>query len=98
MPEIEPYADAERFEIEGDDGSPETWVALAVAEVGGTEYALLAAEKSLEDDNADDMDVMIVEYRRGEDPRLGDVPDDATYERAWQHFSEIMGLESSGES
>jgi uncharacterized protein YrzB (UPF0473 family) len=98
MPErIEPYEHAERFTIDGEDGA-ETWVVLATDTVGGKEYALLASESSLTDDAQDDMDVMILEYRRGEEQKLADVENEATYEKVWQHFQEIMSFEPSDDA
>jgi hypothetical protein len=90
-----PFADAERFSIDGEAGS-ETWVMLAMAEVEGVDYALLAKESDLAASSTD-MDVAVFRYLRDDDGErsLGDVGDEVTYERVYAHFAELMGLEDS---
>lgn len=94
----QPFADNERFQID-EDGATQTWVVLATTERGGKEYALLANDAQLADDN-DDMDVMIFALGRDEDgdKELLPVEDEKLYEALFAEFSETMGLEDSDEA
>ncbi len=93
---IKPFADAERFVLEGEAGEQQTWVVLAISEVGAKEYALLAPEQDLGGGEGD-MEVCVFEYRRGgeEGTELGDIADEAQYERVYRHLADLMGLEDA---
>ena len=90
--------DAERFVLEGEEGGEQTWVVLAVTELAGKDYALLAAEADLESDEAD-MDVVVFEYHRDDDgTRLGEISDEARYEQAYRELATLMGIEDAVEN
>jgi len=93
---IKPFADAERFVLEGDEGQEQTWVVLAISEVGSKEYALLAPEQDLVGGDGD-MEVCVFEYRRGGEhgTELGDIEDETQYERVYRHLADLMGLEDA---
>ena len=95
MADRAPFADAERFELT-EDGVKQTWVVLAIAEHGGSDYALLAPEADLLND-AEDMEVSVFRYLRDDDGNksLEDVSDERLYEQVYAQFAELMGLEGS---
>lgn len=92
------FEHAERFVLEGEDGVEETWVLLAIHEIEGHEYALLASEKGL-NGPGDDMDVVVFRYDREPDGQteLVDIEDEGLYERVYAEFAELMGLEDAEE-
>lgn len=92
------FEHAERFVLEGEDGVEETWVMLAIHEIDGQEYALLASEAGLNGPE-DDMDVVVFRYDRAGDGQteLVEIEDEALYERVYEQFAELMGLEEADE-
>lgn len=89
-----PLPDAERFVLDGEEGE-QTWVVLAVTELSGTDYALLAAENDLASSEGD-MDVVVFEYHRDDEgSRLGEISDEVRYEEAYRELATLMGIEDA---
>jgi uncharacterized protein YrzB (UPF0473 family) len=97
--EVESFEDAERFVLTDDEGNEETYVVMAIAEIDGKDYALLAAEDDLESPS-EEMAVFVFEYRRDDDGvvDLVDIEDEAKQEEVYNHFAELMDLEESEDS
>ena len=89
-PERVPFADAERFELQGEDGGDQVWVVLAISEFEGIQYALLAPESELGGGDGD-MEVSVFEYHRGDDgSELKELTDEALYERVYRHMADLV--------
>jgi|GEM_PF-6587019 len=96
------FEDAERFVLTDDDGKEETYVVMAIAEIDGKDYALLAAEEDVTGDSdvfSDEMAVYVLEYGKDADgnPDLTDITDEALQEEVYNHFAALMGLEEDDE-
>ena len=85
------YADADRVEVTDDDGTV-TWVVLAEDRIAGASYVLAADDADLSSD-VEDMNVAVFATSgQGRGRRLTVIEDDATEERVFQHFAELMGF------
>ncbi len=96
--EVQSFEDAERFVLTDEEGNEETYVVMALAEIEGVDYALLAAEGDI-DSPSDEMAVYVFEYRRDADGvvELVDIEDEAKQEEVYNHFAELMELEDADE-
>jgi uncharacterized protein YrzB (UPF0473 family) len=88
------FEDAERFVLTDDEGKEETYVVMAIAEIDGKDYALLAAEEDLEAPS-EEMAVYVFEYARDGDGNvdLVDIADEAKQEEVYNYFAELMELD-----
>jgi uncharacterized protein YrzB (UPF0473 family) len=89
----EGFEDAERFILTDDEGHDETYVIMAIAELDGKDYAMLAQEDDLESP-AEEMAVYVFEYARDGDGNVGllDIEDETKQEEVYNYFAELMKI------
>lgn len=80
--------------IVDEDGNERDCVVLAVAEVDGQDYALLAPADQLEDEEGQELELFIFTYDLDEDDDetevFGFVEDEAVYEKVRDFFSTLI--------
>ena len=81
--------------ITDEDGVERICVVLAVADVEGRDYALLAPAEQLEDEGGEELELFIFTYDLDEDETevFGYVDDESTYEKVREFFSTLIGQE-----
>jgi uncharacterized protein YrzB (UPF0473 family) len=93
LDETSSFDDAERVVMVGEDGTEQTYVVLAVLDVDGTDYAMLASEGELAED-AGDMTVFLFEYGEDDDgrPVLSEIDDDDRYDEVYRMCASLVDL------
>lgn len=93
--ESEEFDDDEVVTIVDEDGEERDCMVLAVADVDGVDYALLAPADQLKDDEEGELELFIFTYEVDDDETelFGYVEDEDTYERVRAFFSTLIGEE-----
>jgi uncharacterized protein YrzB (UPF0473 family) len=86
--------------IVDEDGTERNCVVLAVAEVEGRDYALLAPAEQLQNEEGAELELFIFTYDIDDDDEtevFGWVEDEAVYERVREFFSTLIAQEQEDE-
>jgi uncharacterized protein YrzB (UPF0473 family) len=94
LDEGEDISDADRVTLVDEEGNETEFVLLAVIDVEGQDYALLAPEGQLGDDG-DSIELFIFQYDVDEDGEeaFSPVDEDGRYEEVRDLFAQLMDLE-----
>lgn len=81
--------------IVDEEGNERDCVVLAVAEVDGQDYALLAPAEQLDDDEGQELELFIFTYEVDDEEMemFGFVEDEAVYEKVREFFSTLISQE-----
>ena len=82
----------DRITVEDEDGNELHCAVIAVAELAGTDYALLAEESSLADEDSDTLELLIFQYEEGEDGGvvLTGIESEETFEMVQAFFQDLL--------
>jgi len=97
--ESEEIEDDELVPIVDDEGVERACVVLAVAEVEGQDYALLAPADQLSDEEGEDLELFLFTYEVDEDGTevFGGIEDEDVYEKVRDYFSTLLGEQMAGD-
>ena len=81
----------DRITVIDDEGNELHCAVIAVAELDGTDYALLAEESSLADDESDTLELLIFQYEEGEQGEvvLTGIESEETFEMVQAFFQDL---------
>jgi len=91
--EEEESNEMDRITVVDDEGNELNCAVIAVAEVGGTDYALLAEETSLADEDNDTLELLIFEYDEDEESGgvvLTGIESEETFQMVQAFFQELL--------
>lgn len=95
--EVEGFDESEEIEdivmITDEDGNQIECIVLAIMEVDGVDYAMLAPVEGVEGDDGDDVELFLFTYSEDEEKEeeyFGPIEDDATYEKVREAFAQLM--------
>lgn len=97
--ESEEIEDDELVPIVDDEGVERLCVVLAVAEVEGRDYALLAPAEQLSDEEGEELELFLFTYEVDDDGTevFGGIDDEDTYLKVRDFFSTLLGEEMQSE-
>jgi uncharacterized protein YrzB (UPF0473 family) len=85
----------DRIVVVDDEGNEINCAILAVAEIDGIDYALLAEEESLDDEENETLELLIFEYTEEDEAVvLTGIESEETFEKVREFFSELMENQS----
>ena len=94
--EVEGFDESEEIEdivmITDEDGNQIECILIAIMELDGVDYAILAPVESAGDDG-DDVELFLFTYSEDEEKEeeyFGPIEDDATYEKLREAFAQLM--------
>lgn len=81
----------DRIVVVDDEGNELNCAVLAVAEIDGVDYALLAEEASLADEESDTLELLIFEYAEEDEAVvLTGIEDQEVFDKVRDFFAEMM--------
>jgi len=82
----------DRLTVVDDEGNELNCAVIAVAEVGGTDYALLAEESSLADEESDTLELLIFEYSEEDEGGvvLTGIESEETFQMVQAFFQDLL--------
>ncbi len=89
----------DRITVVDDEGNELHCAVIAVAELDGVDYALLAEESSLDDEDSDTLELLIFQYEEGEegDVILTGIESEETFNMVQAFFQDLMDGGEEGE-
>lgn len=84
--------DMDRITVVDDEGNELHCAVIAVAELDGIDYALLAEEAALADEESDTLELLIFQYEEGEEGEviLTGVESEETFNMVQAFFQELL--------